>query len=181
MLAYFANCMPDKCIECIKAYKLIWLADRYQLRRSGSLISGDKYFAMQYGPVPSNAKFILNGKQPKMEMEPGYRERYLKIKSKCYAVVNEPEMKVFSHSDREVMKAVFERFGGMSVDELSKYSHTFPEWKKYQNIIEGSGKKSCPIDIDLFFQDNDKDSTGFFDDDPKALKLAKEVYHSYNR
>ena len=54
-LNFFArknDCKQNK----LKALKLIFFADRYHIRKFGRPITNDKYEAMEYGPVPSNAK-----------------------------------------------------------------------------------------------------------------------------
>jgi hypothetical protein len=47
----------------MKAYKLLWLADRYHLRQYGRTITGDTYFALPLGLIPSDAKNILEKKE----------------------------------------------------------------------------------------------------------------------
>ena len=60
-LAYMAYKEPNHIMDNIKAYKLLWLADRYHVRRTGRLVTGDAYYAMPKGPVPSDAKNLLEG------------------------------------------------------------------------------------------------------------------------
>ena len=40
-LTYLANAQQDKGLDNMKAYKLLWLADRYQLRQCGRTITVD--------------------------------------------------------------------------------------------------------------------------------------------
>jgi len=60
-LNYIAYNQQGKSVGFKKAYKLLWLIDRYSLRHYARTVSGDKYFAMQLGPVPTDAKHILEG------------------------------------------------------------------------------------------------------------------------
>ena len=50
-----------------KAYKLLWLIDRYSLRHYARTVSGDQYYAMILGPVPTDAKHILEGMPTNMQ------------------------------------------------------------------------------------------------------------------
>ena len=59
-LNYFAEKQPNNTMNRMKALKLLWLADRYHLRQYGRMISEDDYFAIQYGPISSSAKDILD-------------------------------------------------------------------------------------------------------------------------
>ena len=47
----------------MKALKLVYIADRYHLRKYGRLITNDTYFAMNYGPVPSGTKDIAEASE----------------------------------------------------------------------------------------------------------------------
>ena len=51
-LAYIAYQQADHKINSMKAYKLLWLADRYHLRQFGRTITGDTFFALPHGVVP---------------------------------------------------------------------------------------------------------------------------------
>lgn len=49
--AYLAGKCGVGGLNRLHAYKLLYLADRDSLRKSGMTITGDNYDAMQYGPV----------------------------------------------------------------------------------------------------------------------------------
>ena len=179
-LAYMAYKESDHKMDNIKAYKLLWLADRYHIRRTGRLVTGDSYFAMPKGPVPSDAKKLLEGQSTHLSTDEQYLKEYIKRLGDKYEVVKVPNGKVFSISDREAMDLVYEIFGSMDADTLSAYSHEYPEWIAYKDMIEKEGMKSSyRINMDLFFDNNDVDDRGLFADSDDALSLAKEVYHEY--
>ena len=48
-----------KIADKIKIIKLIYLADKYHLVRYGRTITNDDYYAMEYGPVGSTVKDVL--------------------------------------------------------------------------------------------------------------------------
>lgn len=181
-LAYMAYKEPNHVMDNIKAYKLLWLADRYHVRRTGRLVTGDAYYAMPKGPVPSDAKNLLEGQATHLATDDQYLKEYIKCLGDKYEVVQAPNGKVFSISDREAMDLVYNIFGTMDADRLSSYSHEYPEWLAYKDQIEKEGTKSSyRIDMDLFFENNGVDDRGLFADDEEALMLAKEVYHEYHR
>lgn len=181
-LTYFANYQEDKTIDNMKAYKLLWLADRLQLRRCGRTISGDTYYAMPFGPVPSDAKNILENQPTHLSHNSGYMYSFIETKGKKYKALREPDIKYFSISDRETLDKVLDSYNKMTTMELSKLSHKYPEWLAYEDKIKNEGQNSSyPIDVNLFFESCKADKMNFFDDDPEALLLAKELYHQYNR
>lgn len=180
-LAFFAYNQPNHLLNNRKAYKLLWLADRLQLRRSGRFLTGDKYYAMPFGPVPSDAKNILEQKPTMKTTDTGYVAQYLKCNKTNYTAV-EPDMRVFSISDIEILKDVLSRFNQMSTADLSSMSHEFPEWLAYKDKIADEKVGSAyPIDVDLFFEESENPNNAFFADDATALELAKELYHQTNR
>ena len=79
----------------MKAIKLIWLSDRYHIRKSGRTITGDVYFALPYGPVASCTRDILeNNTLSQEELE--YKKSYIEVINKYnYKSVGEFNSKIF--------------------------------------------------------------------------------------
>lgn len=177
-LAYIASRLPEQCVDNIKAYKLLWLADRYQLRRSGRFITGDVYFAMPKGPVPSNAKNILEDAKTSFVYDKAYRDMYLTLQGNSFCSAAEPNIRVFSISDREALDLVLSNYGDMTAEQLSALSHQFPEWKSYEErILKEGTKNSYEIDVNLFFEPCAADDKGFFADSEEALALSRQLYN----
>lgn len=163
-------------ISKIKSYKLLWLADRYHLRKFGRMITNDGYFAMPKGIVPTEAKHIMDEKST---LKCGqYIKDYLQISGKAtsYKSCQEPNMRVFSKTDVDALNAVWASYGSMDEKELSMMSHEFPEWKRFEALIKAPEElSSYSICIDDFFE-NFKDETNMFVDDAELLELTKELY-----
>ena len=181
-LGYFAKRQGYDTINCMKAYKLMWLADRYHLRQYGRTISGDRYFAMQHGLVPSDAKNIIEG-------EP---TRHVSINSDhtsaiCYDrdshsfSYSQPiNNRLFSDSDREVLDLIWRTYGDMTQWQLSELSHISPEWKRCETqLSDQGGKNSVSVDTDLFFENFD-DGHGLFLDPTDKMTAARDFYHLFN-
>lgn len=178
-LAYFEFKIKDPLMNKMKAYKLVWLADRKHLCTYGRTITNDTYYAMPKGVVPSDAKNILDGCPTKLSNDDSYVEQYLNISKNGYTIKQSPYTDVFSDSDIEVMDEVIEMYGKLSAQELSNLSHKFPEWIAFKELLENlSEKNSFPIDNDLFFTPCG-DISPLFDNDEEGLQLANEVYNLY--
>lgn len=58
-LDYIAYHQHNRTVGFMKAYKLLWLIDRYSMRHYARTVTGDMYFAMEHGTVPTDAKHVL--------------------------------------------------------------------------------------------------------------------------
>lgn len=181
-LAYLASKENDLTLDNMKAYKLLWLADRLHLRMHGRTITGDCYYAMPYGPVPSDAKHILEHKPTYLTNDVEYQSRYIVASGEHrYKVICEPDLRELSISDKKVLDKVVEAYGGMTPLQLSNMSHSYPEWLPYKDKIKNPQKNSSyPIDMLLFFEEGGEDKRHLFEDEPAAVELSKEVYMSHH-
>lgn len=181
-LAYLANCQPDKTLDNMKAYKLLWLADRYHLRQTGRTITGDSYYAMPFGIVPSDAKCLLENEKTKLKEPKGYKNKYLILDNHRFKAIAEPDLKEFSISDLEALDKVLAVYNKYDALQLSDISHKFPEWTFYKELIDNKdAKNSYKIDFDHFFEEAPEGERQLFDDSHELLELTQELYHQYNR
>ena len=145
VLAYLS---VNKQITNRKAYKLFWLADRYHLLKYARTISGDTYYAMEKGPIPSMTKKMIDGIECST-----YLHDCLDIgKEKTITVKKEPDYSYLSISDKEVLDIILKTYGNCEDEELSELSHKSPEWKNYESVIKGK-KKTHRIAFKYFFSD----------------------------
>lgn len=179
-LVYIAHCQQTKTLENIKAYKLLWLADKYQLRNCGRTITGDTYYAMPYGLVPSDAKNLLEGQNTLLSNDSEYMGQYIKeLPNKKYMALVAPDCNEFSDSDIEALDKVIDVYGAMTPKELSDFSHQSHEWKEYSNLLSDKNKKnSYKVDIDLFFAPS---TDALFEQSEELLSLTCDLYHQYHR
>ena len=150
----------------MKALKLIYLADKYHLRKYGRLITNDIYFAMPYGPVASSVKDIAEESGFLDPMEGEYSSRFLKARGR-YEIesIQDIDSNVFSDSDIEALDFAWEKFGHLNKYELVEITHGYPEWSKHKQAL----KLDPRIQMDL----------GDFLDDPpgnieKCFELTEE-------
>ncbi len=180
-LCYFASKEENKVMDNMKAYKLLWLADRHHLRQTGRIITGDIYYAMPHGLVPSDAKSVLENAKTKLRNPKGYKGRYISNHGNHeYMVVGDADLSMFSDSDQKAMDEVWNAFGGMNAKQLSELSHQFPEWTFYSELLKNKEQKnSYRVDFDHFFEEGPK--CEIFSEDKNLLQLTQELYHQYNR
>ncbi|OGG60020.1 hypothetical protein A3C89_03905 [Candidatus Kaiserbacteria bacterium RIFCSPHIGHO2_02_FULL_50_50] len=111
--------------------KLLFLADRYHIRRYGRPIFNDVYFAMTYGPVASAVKDVIEFSDFLSEMEKEYARGFLAKGKEDNAVesIASVDEKVFSKSDLEALRFVVENFEDKN---LVTETHRYPEWKRFE-------------------------------------------------
>lgn len=160
----------------MKAIKLIWLADRIHLRKYGRTITGDSYYAMEHGPVPSTTKDVLGLNSLSLSRdELTYIDEYIVISDRYnYASQKEPNFKVFSKTDVAALEEAYSIFGKLNEWQLRDLSHRFPEWKKWEEQIKAYGSRYA-MDYEDFFKDADVKSSAF-EDDKSNLDLVKRLF-----
>lgn len=181
-LTYIAYRQPDHKVNSMKAYKLLWLADRYHLRQFGRTITGDTFFALPHGVVPSDAKNVVEHQKTHIPNDETYSAKYIKRISKySFQAVTAPDVMEFSDSDQEALDKVLQAYGHLDQYQLEELSHTFPEWQAYKESLEAENTpKAYKIDLDYFFDEAKEDKSGLFEDDPEKLSLVKDYFHEFS-
>jgi len=124
----------------LKLVKMLYLADKHHLIRYGRTITGDEYWAMNYGPVGSATKDILTmDKSFLSKDEFNYASRHL---SKVDEYRFEPgdacepdNLEMLSESDMESLAFVTENYGALSSHSLVILTHKYPEWAQYKELF----------------------------------------------
>jgi len=160
----------------MKAIKLIWLSDRYHLRKYGRLITGDSYFALPNGPVPSATRDVLENSPFLGDIATEYAADFLSgIDKYTYKSISECNLKVFSKTDIDCLEVVFGKFAKFDHFKLSDISHLFPEWKRYESALNKRLSSRFEILDDDFFE-NINEESGLFNDTVDDIMLSKQVY-----
>lgn len=174
---YFARNSRGKSINKLDVLKLIYLADRYHLRKFGRSITGERYFAMRMGPVPSKAKNICNQSDVYLtKEEKAFVATYLSFDDKSVHS-HKGESSCFCESEREALDVAFSTaIAVRKKEKLTDFTHHFPEWKKYEGKIKGPNDRA-EMDIIDFFLPVDNDSHyEYCHISSKLLNYSKEDY-----
>lgn len=129
---YFADKSGGR-INRMKALKLIYLADRYHLRKYGRLITNDTYFAMDNGPVASGAKDLAEESDFSSREAQNYASNYIESSTKYDFVSKKPVDKAeLSSSDWEALDYAWDRFGHLDEWGIVDLTHKYPDWEKHK-------------------------------------------------
>jgi uncharacterized phage-associated protein len=165
-LAYFADAGVGDLTK-LKAAKLLYLADQRHLFKFGRPITGDRYIAMDLGPVPESA-YQLIGRlaEPPEADDPGYQAAVARLEihkgvMRKYGVVRavqKPDLDVFSESEIEVLQSIVTEFGTRKASELVDLTHGHAAYKRADTgRAPGS---SVDLPYDYFFDDAPAGSEG---------------------
>lgn len=166
-------------INKMRALKLIWLSDRLHLRMYGRPILNDTYFALNYGPVASHTKDIIENTSFLSPEEKEYRSLFIKNDDQYfYSSISDINPKIFSKTDIDAMEKVYQEFGSLDKFKLSDESHKYPEWKKFEGHLKSKSASRFEMNYEDFFEDPeiDKNENSFFKSSVDALLLTKEMF-----
>ncbi len=177
-------------IDKIKVIKLIWLVDRYHIRKYGRPIVNDVYFAMPYGPVASSVADLAGFNEIQIsEEEKKYLDKYLTLKTfRKHGIfsVKDVDADVFSDSEIEALEKIYQEYGGLKPFDLVELSHEFPEWKKFKTTLESKTTTREVMSYEDFFGNPAKSALikDIFDESEDYLiatnKIFKENYQLAN-
>lgn len=165
-------------IDKMKAIKLIWLSDRAHLRKYGRPIIGDTYYALEYGPIPSNTKDLAENNVFSSKLELNYSIKYIKPieKNKIESISKVDEI-IFSKTDIEILSDIYKEFGHKKPFELSNLSHYYPEWTKFEKQLKNKVSSRFTMSyLDFFENPLDSKEEDYFNQEIEHLELSKDYF-----
>jgi uncharacterized phage-associated protein len=152
-ILYVAQHLPSPSLHSIS--KILYLADKCHLQRFGRLICGDRYIAMEYGPVPSavyNMLKVADGRETiDADWDVLIKEalvvragRYVKIRRKA-------EKALLAESEIECLQQTIKKYGKKTFGQLTDITHD-NAWKSVdenQSISLEAIARTLPNSTDL--------------------------------
>lgn len=163
-------------IDKLKAIKLIYLADRYHLRKYGRPVLNDHYVAMKRGPVASTVKDIVELSDFLSEEEGEYAKKYLNREGYKVKSVESVDKDVFSDTDEEALLFAYKNFGQLNHWNLVQITHIFPEWKKFEQDLESGKKSREDMNYEDFFLNSDSKYDELFRSSGENLESSKAIF-----
>lgn len=159
----------------IQLIKWIYLADKYHLVKYGRTITGDQYYAMEYGPVGSMVKDVLelhglSGSENKYAAS--LIENIDKVSFKKRKNTPKIDFEQLSETDKEALDFVVKKFGNMGSWELKDYTHKYPEWKKHERRLKTATRREKINTEELFSLLHDD----YINVPLEKRKLSKEIF-----
>ncbi len=111
--------------------KLLYYADFLHFKREGISITGARYVHLPYGPVPDNYRLIFDAMA--VDGEVSVEEVFHPggdYGGETYRAVTEPDLDIFSRSEREALHIIETRFAGFTAKRISDVSHEEEGYKR---------------------------------------------------
>ena len=165
-------------IDKLKLIKLVYLADRYHLRRYGRPMVNDPYLAMTYGPVGSSVKDIAELSDFLDDTERAYASTYLKQGATPHKIVSiaDVDEDVFSRSELEALSFAYKEFGAKSPSVLVNIAHVYPEWDKFKSALQSGETTREAMSYTDFFGDPNNALGDKFALPQDVLTASKELF-----
>lgn len=122
MVKYLAG--SGKCATQLN--KEMFYSDFQHFRNHGTSISGLRYQAIQFGPVPVHYSTIYDH-VPQLDKVVIVRGNLESIVFKCQTP---PDLSIFSHQEQMTLEEVKNKLDALSVSEIVELSHKEPAWLK---------------------------------------------------
>jgi uncharacterized phage-associated protein len=128
-MIYIASKWPG--VGRFHASKILYFAELDHLQKYGRPIVGDRYIAMDNGPVPSFAYDVLKGRvapadksliEGALDVDNGWRHPE-------YKAARDPDLSAFSASDIEALEYAIDHLRGRSFGAISDETHQHTGWK----------------------------------------------------
>lgn len=164
-------------IDKLKLIKLIYLADRYHLRRYGRPMVNDEYLAMPLGPVGSSVKDIAEFSSFLDDAERDYAGTYLK-RGDAHKVVSiaDVDTNVFSKSELEALDFAYGEFGNTTASKLVDITHRYPEWDKFKSALQSKETTRQAMSYTDFFNNPNNGTGDKFALSEEMLAASKELF-----
>jgi len=170
----------------LEIIKLLFFADRINIREYYSLISLDTYVALAHGPVASIALNIINKTTEYLNNYEKNELKYLnniKIINNSNRKINQVGTDLLSKNEMKSLDKSIELFSGKKLVDIS---HDYPEWKRFKLLFDKRYISSQPIHMEDFFKNPNIDDSPalkiYFNNvdplykDDNILKEAKQFY-----
>ena len=157
-----------------KLFKLMFLAEKYHLVHYGRPITGDRYDAMNDGPVPSFTYDLFKRQILRRPFtEPGRRlaaalDVIRSGKLPQFKALHSFDPDQLSKSDILALDKTIQKFGLKTFEELSDITHAMVAYDKAWKS-KGMFRKSSPMK----FED-------FFEDETDAIEARDEMVENYH-
>lgn len=124
---------PGRRMSILKAMKLVYIADRESLRETGYTITGDRFVAMDHGPVPSGTYRILRNDDFVSWTDNISRD------GKHLILERDIEVDELSPYELELTNKIWRKYRRKSAWEMVDIAHEMREWQE-NRPPEGSSR-----------------------------------------
>ena len=146
-LLFFIKECNNQYLGVVKLNKLFYYLDFIYYRDHKTLVTGDKYFCKEFGPVPAKIDQIIAEakKEELLDIEELFTKRGKRTKFKA---LKNYDLKVFNEEEKDLLYKIVKQFKSYSTDRIVAQTHLEAPWfyaDLYEEIDYNYAK-----DIELF-------------------------------
>ena len=135
-ILYFVRHCNNQYLGETKLNKLLYYLDFLNYRDRGSSVTGDEYYHMQYGPIPSSMETIMSVLCENKKLEV-VGKPFEKTTRKIYTAREKPDITAFSEEEHKLLTDICKEFKHYDTDTIIAQTHLEAPWfysKPYQKI-----------------------------------------------
>ena len=135
-ILYFVQHCNNQYLGATKLNKLLYYLDFLNYRDRGESVTGDEYYHMQYGPIPSSMETVMSALCESKKLEVA-GEPFGKTARKIYKVKEKPDTAVFSEEEQQLLTNICKEFKDYDTDKIIAQTHLEAPWfysRPYQKI-----------------------------------------------
>ena len=143
IIKYFCANTNEKFLGKTKLMKLFYFLDFTHVKNYGESVTGDTYYHLEYGPIPTVIKNLIDTNDDNPEnsilsdtISVSQKEDMKMHKINCLVEFKETDLDYFSQNELETLKNVCNRFKDSSTKEIVELSHNEAPWLKTKNLDE---------------------------------------------
>jgi uncharacterized phage-associated protein len=125
--AYLLARHPERKANYYNVLKMLYVADRENMKERGALISTDTLVAFEAGPSLSKTYYSIKGQK---ENAKHFGEFVQNTKDREVRLLKSPSTGALSKAELQRLDQIFEEFKDFTEAQWEDYTHNFPEWKK---------------------------------------------------
>ena len=127
---------PNFRMSRIRLIKLLYLADRKSLEEKSRPITGDRFVAMDHGPVLSGVYDLIKN----THSDPGSWPRHIRNDHNDLVLSSDPAVSELSRYEVRTLEQIFAKYENMDDwDFVEHVLHQLPEWIEH-NLAQGHRK-----------------------------------------
>lgn len=143
IILYFTNNTNTKYLGKVKLMKLFYYLDFKHVKKFGAPVTYDTYVNMEYGPVPSFIKNMVDYASEDLENSP--LNDIVKFetpkKTQMRKVLprrkfTEDDKGLFTSTELEMLATVSKLFGNMKTEKIKELSHKEAPWRETEYLEE---------------------------------------------
>lgn len=141
IIKYLCENTDPKLLGKTKLMKLFYYIDFTHIKKYGTSITGDKYYHLERGPIPSVIKNLIDGAEEEPDL--AILSDTIQITKKadsnlcqisCLQDFTKKDEEYFSEIELETMKVVTEKFGSYSTKQIVDLAHSEAPWLKTKEV-----------------------------------------------